>query len=82
MQMPVMDGLEAVRELRGLEAAQGRPRAGVVMLAANTQAEHRAASAAAGADVHLGKPITVQSLFSAMETALAAQDCPVLAQAS
>ena len=40
------------------------------MLTANAGPEHRAASAAAGADLHLGKPITTHALFSAIEDLL------------
>ena len=71
MQMPVMNGLAAVRELRRLEAAQGSARAPIVMLTANARPEHRAASALAGADDHLAKPITAQSLFAALGAAMA-----------
>ncbi|WP_304190833.1 PAS domain-containing sensor histidine kinase [Phenylobacterium aquaticum] len=71
MQMPVMDGLTAVAELRKLEAQSGATRTPIIMLTANTLPEHQAASAAAGADLHLGKPVTTQALFGAMEAALA-----------
>jgi PAS domain S-box-containing protein len=71
MQMPVMDGLSAVRELRRLEAAKSVGRTPIVMLTANAGPEHRRASAQAGADHHLGKPITVDTLFATLETALA-----------
>ncbi|MDB5433227.1 MAG: sensor hybrid histidine kinase [Caulobacter sp.] len=70
MQMPVMDGLSAVREIRRLEAAAGRPRTPIIMLTANALPEHRQASAEAGADDHVGKPITAQVLFAALEAAL------------
>jgi len=71
MQMPVMDGLTAVRTIRGLEGQTGRPRTPIIMLTANAAAEHRQASADAGADLHLGKPITGQGLVAALEAALA-----------
>ena len=71
MQMPVMDGLTAIRELRRLEAARGGSRTPMVMISANAAPEHRAASAAAGADRHLAKPITIQTLFATLEAALA-----------
>jgi PAS domain S-box-containing protein len=70
MQMPVMDGLSAVREIRRLEAAGGLARTPIVMLTANALAEHRAASAQAGADLHLGKPITSDGLIAALDLAL------------
>ncbi|MBS0411897.1 MAG: PAS domain-containing protein [Proteobacteria bacterium] len=72
MQMPVMDGLAAVREIRRIEAEAGMARTPIIMLTANAMAEHRQASAHAGADLHLGKPITADSLLSALSAALAA----------
>jgi signal transduction histidine kinase/ActR/RegA family two-component response regulator len=70
MQMPVMDGLTATREIRALEAAGGLPRTPVLMLTANAMAEHVAAGQAAGADGHLTKPVTLVSLFDAIASAL------------
>jgi signal transduction histidine kinase/AmiR/NasT family two-component response regulator len=71
MQMPIMDGLTAIRELRRMEAASGRRgRVPMIMLTANTQPEHVQASAEAGADRHLGKPVTTRALFEAIETLL------------
>jgi PAS domain S-box-containing protein len=64
MQMPVMDGLSAVREIRRLEA--GAKRAPIIMLTANALPEHIAASLAAGADLHLEKPVIATSLFRAI----------------
>jgi signal transduction histidine kinase/AmiR/NasT family two-component response regulator len=70
MQMPVMDGLQATREIRRREAS-GHPRTPVIMLSANALTEHQEASRAAGADLHLSKPITVADLSNALETVLA-----------
>jgi two-component system, sensor histidine kinase len=72
MQMPVMDGLCAVREIRRLEAAQALPRTPVIMLTANALPEHVADTLAAGADRHLAKPITAPMLFEAIAQALSA----------
>ena len=63
MQMPVMDGLTATREIRALEAREGRPRTPVVMLTANALTEHVAAAHAAGADRHLAKPFDAAELI-------------------
>jgi CheY-like chemotaxis protein len=41
------------------------------MLTANARPEHVAASTAAGADRHLGKPITAAALFDAIQDVLA-----------
>ena len=72
MQMPVMDGLDAVREIRRLEAAAGRARIPIVMLTANARPEHVRASQAAGADLHLEKPITSATLLAAIQRAFEA----------
>ena len=79
MQMPVMDGLTAVREIRAHEAASGLPRGPILMLTANALPEHAEASLAAGADRHLTKPITAPALFEAIETALAGVSSEALA---
>jgi CheY-like chemotaxis protein len=73
MQMPVMDGLTAVREIRRWEAEHGRPRTPIVMLTANALPEHVKEAQRAGADLHLGKPFTAPMLFAAIEQVLA--DC-------
>ena len=70
MQMPVMDGLSAVSEIRRLEAAGGQERRPIVMLTANAGDEHVRASLEAGADRHLRKPITAASLFGALQAVL------------
>lgn len=66
MQMPVMDGLAATRELRRREAAAGAPRRPVIMLTANTMPEDVAAALAAGVDRHVAKPVTGQHLNQAI----------------
>jgi len=73
MQMPVMDGLTAIGEIRGREAALGAPRTRVYALTANAMPEHAAASKAAGADGHLTKPITADALFAAVDAAAEAR---------
>ncbi|MBJ7411965.1 MAG: response regulator [Phenylobacterium sp.] len=73
LRMPVTDGLSAIRTIRSEERAEGRPRTPTIVLSANTSPDDRAASAAAGADGHIAKPIRVEALFGALETALAGQ---------
>lgn len=68
MQMPVMDGLTATREIRLHEATLGLPRTPLVMLTANAMPEHVAAGQAAGADSHLSKPFNAAELLSLVET--------------
>ena len=68
MQMPVMDGLTATREIRLNEAALGLARTPVVMLTANALAEHIASAEAAGADRHLAKPFDAAELLQLVAT--------------
>jgi signal transduction histidine kinase/CheY-like chemotaxis protein len=68
MQMPVMDGLTATREIRLNEAAMGLARTPIVMLTANALAEHIASAEAAGADRHLAKPFDAADLLQLVAT--------------
>ncbi len=66
MQMPVMDGLTAIRAIRAREAAAGRPGARIFTLTANALPEHRRASDEAGADGFLTKPVDARALLEAV----------------
>lgn len=66
MQMPAMDGLQATRELRALEAYEGRPRTPVIALTANAFDSDMRASLEAGCDDHLNKPIAQAALLQAL----------------
>ena len=66
MQMPVMDGLTATRAIRAREAASGAPPMLVIMLTANAMEEHVGAAEAAGADLHLAKPLHPAQLLEAL----------------
>ncbi|MEG2498450.1 hybrid sensor histidine kinase/response regulator [Brevundimonas sp.] len=70
MQMPVMDGLTATQRLRQIERRDGRVHTPVIMLTANAMREHVEASMAAGADRHLTKPLTAQSLIECIASTL------------
>jgi CheY-like chemotaxis protein len=72
LRMPVMDGLTAIRAIRDAEVESGRRRTPIVVLSANTSPQDRGASAAAGADDHIGKPVRAQDLLAALTGALAA----------
>ncbi len=71
MQMPVMDGLKATRLIRDREIAESLTRVPIAMLTANGMDEHREASLAAGADFHISKPLTPESLIMGIEATLA-----------
>jgi signal transduction histidine kinase/ActR/RegA family two-component response regulator len=80
MQMPVMDGLEATRAIRRLEAERGQAATPIAMLTANALPEHRAQAAAAGADDHIAKPITPEGLIGGILRCLQAGPAPALAR--
>ena len=73
-QMPEMDGFEATRRIRDLEAGfvDGR-HATIVALTANALAEDRQMCLAAGMDDHMGKPVTRQRLGEVLTRYLARQ---------
>jgi signal transduction histidine kinase/DNA-binding response OmpR family regulator/HPt (histidine-containing phosphotransfer) domain-containing protein len=66
VQMPEMDGLEAVRAIREREAA-GAPRTPVVAATAYTAQEDRDRCVAAGFDAYVSKPIQVAQLLDVIE---------------
>jgi CheY-like chemotaxis protein/anti-sigma regulatory factor (Ser/Thr protein kinase) len=72
MQMPEMDGLTATAALRARERAEGAARIPVIMLTANALDEHMRASAEAGADLHISKPLRADALLNAIVHLLAA----------
>lgn len=60
MQMPVMDGLEATRQIRQLE--DDEKWTPIIALTANALKDDVERCVAAGMDAHLGKPINVEEL--------------------
>lgn len=62
MRMPQMDGLEATRRIRAIEASLGRGRTPLVMMTANAWERDRAAAAECGADAFIAKPVSLQAL--------------------
>jgi len=71
IQMPVMDGLTATREIRRIERETGRPAVPVIIVSASCQSEHVEAGRTAGAQRHLGKPVSPQALIEALHDVLA-----------
>ncbi|ACE98879.1 integral membrane sensor hybrid histidine kinase [Rhodopseudomonas palustris TIE-1] len=57
VQMPILDGLAAARQIRTLEAERARSRVPILALTANTLAEDREACLESGMDGFLVKPI-------------------------
>ena len=66
LQMPVMDGLTAMREIRALEHSQKRDRIPIFALTANALPEHMESTRLAGADGHLTKPVNGVQLIDAV----------------
>jgi signal transduction histidine kinase/CheY-like chemotaxis protein len=71
IQMPVLDGIAATREIRRREAEFGVSRTTIVALSANAMKHQVEEYLAAGMDGHLAKPIQVELLYA---TLLAAAD--------
>ena len=63
LQMPVLDGLAATRQVRDRESRLRLPRVPIVALTANAFDEDVTASMAAGMDGHLAKPYSREQLF-------------------
>ena len=66
MMMPVMDGLDATREIRAFERNSGRRRVPIVALTANALPSHEDACRAAGMDDFLSKPIRKAELLKVL----------------
>jgi PAS domain S-box-containing protein len=76
IQMPVLDGVSAVSEIRRWEVEHNRSRTPIAMLTANTDPDNVAASRAAGADRHIAKPFTPNLLVSCVQELLHASAVP------
>ena len=74
LQMPVMDGLSATAAIREIERVESKPRTPLIVLSANFSTEDKAATAKAGADAHLAKPIRADELVSTMMNVLEAAE--------
>ena len=66
LHMPGMDGLEATRRIRAIEAETGTSRTPILALTANAFAEDRDACLEAGMDGFLIKPLDRERLAAAL----------------
>ena len=66
VQMPVMDGTAAAREIRRREAETGRPATPIIAVTANAMDHQVEAYLAAGMDGFVAKPIQIAQLFEAI----------------
>jgi signal transduction histidine kinase/CheY-like chemotaxis protein len=71
IQMPVMDGTAAARQIRGIETREGRARTPIVAVTANVMPAQLAAYGEAGMDLVVAKPLKAEALFEAIEQAVA-----------
>jgi signal transduction histidine kinase/ActR/RegA family two-component response regulator len=70
IQMPVMDGIDAAREIRAIETSEKRKRTPIVALTANALTYQVDEYLAAGMDGHVAKPIEIAKLYEAISAAL------------
>jgi signal transduction histidine kinase/ActR/RegA family two-component response regulator len=70
MQMPVMDGLTAVRAIRAAEALSSRPRSPIIALTADVMSHHLEDYRRSGVDAVVAKPLQFSELASAMRSLL------------
>jgi signal transduction histidine kinase/ActR/RegA family two-component response regulator len=70
VQMPVMDGPTATREIRRRERADHRPRTPIIALTANTMSHQTTEYIECGMDDHVAKPIDAEALFEAIFKAI------------
>ncbi|MBL8228713.1 MAG: PAS domain S-box protein [Bryobacterales bacterium] len=76
VEMPDLDGLEATRQIRAVEQAQGRPRVPIVALTAYALDVQRENCRLAGMDDYQAKPASMEELTSKIEQWIPSQ--PVL----
>jgi CheY-like chemotaxis protein len=72
MEMPVMSGLKAVREIRQLEGGFHLGYTPILFLSGNQDADQIGQGYEAGGDEHLGKPFTSASLIGALNSVMRA----------
>jgi CheY-like chemotaxis protein len=67
VQMPLVDGLAATRQIRDLELSCGGKRTPILALTANVMPTDVELAHQAGCDVHLSKPITRKGFLNALD---------------
>jgi signal transduction histidine kinase/ActR/RegA family two-component response regulator len=67
MQMPVMDGLEATRNIREIEKNESRVRIPIIAMTANAMEGDKDICLSAGMDDYVTKPISQKHLFNVLQ---------------
>jgi len=70
VQMPAMDGLEAIRRIRAIERERGLGHTPIYTLSAHAMTEQVKRALEAGADGHVTKPVTSEQLLMALAEGL------------
>jgi PAS domain S-box-containing protein len=70
IQMPVMDGLSAVKLIRQAERERGLARTPIIAVTANAMPHHRIEYLAAGMDAMVAKPIELTTLLKTIEAVM------------
>ncbi len=70
VQMPVMDGHQATREIRAWETQQEKPKTRIIALTAHAIKEEIDKCLDAGCDTHLSKPVKKATLIQTIESPL------------
>jgi len=78
IQMPLMDGLTATKQIREMEALEGRVRTPIIAVTANATAAQAATYVEAGMDGLVPKPIHFAQLLAAISGAIEAENDNVL----
>lgn len=74
LQMPIMDGLTATRKIREFELQNNIAKTPIIAVSANAMSHHIEEAMQAGANMHIAKPFTPQSLVDGIDAALSSSE--------
>jgi CheY-like chemotaxis protein len=75
--MPIMDGGELVRRVRNIPELAGIP---AIALSAHVRPDEATAALAAGFDLHIGKPVDIAQLITAIDALARIKSSPAAAR--
>jgi CheY-like chemotaxis protein len=82
IQMPVMDGVAAAKEIRLAESMGGLARTPIIALTANAMSHHKSEYADAGMDAMVPKPIQLPYLIATLQEVLDGVEAPAADEAA